>query len=158
MKAYYDEVLNSSNILYEDFDAELRKENEHAKESEEEYRALVEAEENDTPTNEESSITDLKLNALSALLLDASNNRVLFEKDGFNKMAMASTTKIMTCIVTLENAKLDEIVTVSSYAAKMPDVQMNINPNEQYYLKDLLFSLMVWCHKFVTVTSIKKGL
>jgi D-alanyl-D-alanine carboxypeptidase (penicillin-binding protein 5/6) len=57
----------------------------------------------------------------------------------------------MTCIVTLENAKLDEVVTVSSYAARMPDVQLNINTGEQYYLKDLLYSLMLESHNDVAV-------
>ena len=59
----------------------------------------------------------LKLYALSACLMDASTGRVLYEKDGYNKMSMASTTKIMTLIVVLENANLDDIVTVSSNAA-----------------------------------------
>jgi D-alanyl-D-alanine carboxypeptidase (penicillin-binding protein 5/6) len=88
----------------------------------------------------------LNLHALSALLLDASNNRVLYEKNGYKRMPMASTTKIMTCIVALENADLNGIVTVSSYAASMPDVQMNIKKGEQYYLKDLLYSLMLESH------------
>ena len=49
---------------------------------------------------------------------------------------MASTTKIMTLIVTLENANLDEIVAVSEYAAGMPDVQLGIRAGEQYRLDD----------------------
>ena len=64
---------------------------------------------------------------------------------------MASTTKIMTCLVTLENANLDDVVTVSSYAAKMPDVQLNAREGEQYYLKDLLYSLMLESHNDVAV-------
>ncbi len=40
-------------------------------------------------------------------------------------LPMASTTKIMTCILALENASLDDVVEVSSYAASMPDVQLN---------------------------------
>ena len=56
---------------------------------------------------------------------------------------MASTTKIMTLIVTLENANLDEIVTVSEYAAGMPDVQLGVRVGEQYlsliHISQLLF-------------------
>lgn len=59
---------------------------------------------------------------------------------------MASTTKIMTLIVTLENANPDEIVTVSEYAAGMPDVQLGIRKGEQYRLGDLLYSLMLESH------------
>ena len=52
----------------------------------------------------------------------------------------------MTLIVTLENANLDEIVTVSQYAAGMPDVQLGIRAGEQYRLGDLLYSLMLESH------------
>ncbi len=61
-------------------------------------------------------------------------------------LPMASTTKIMTCILALENASLDDVVEVSSYAASMPDVQLNIREGEQYRLGDLLYSLMLESH------------
>ncbi len=91
------------------------------------------------------------LYAISACLMDASTGRVLFEKNGYEKRAMASTTKIMTLIVTLENASLDTVVTISSNAARQPDVQLNINTGEQYYLKDLLYSLMLESHNDAAV-------
>jgi len=87
-----------------------------------------------------------QLYAQSAVLLDADSGRVLFEKNGYEQKPMASTTKIMTLIVTLENAHLDEVVTVSEYAAGMPDVQLGIRKGEQYRLKDLLYSLMLESH------------
>ena len=87
-----------------------------------------------------------ELYAQSALLLDAENGRVLFEKNGYTQMPMASTTKIMTLIVALEYGNLDDIVTVSHYASTMPDVQLNIKEGEQYYLRDLLYSLMLESH------------
>ena len=86
------------------------------------------------------------LYAKYALLMDGDNGRVLYEKDGYSKAPMASTTKIMTLIVTLENANMDDIVEVSDYAASMPDVQLNIRSGEQYRLKDLLYSLMLESH------------
>ena len=58
---------------------------------------------------------NIQLNAISAALIDGDSGRVLYEKDGYTKKAMASTTKIMTCIIALENSGLDEIVTVSKY-------------------------------------------
>lgn len=87
-----------------------------------------------------------QLYAQSAVLMDADSGRVLFEKNGYEQKPMASTTKIMTLIVTLENANLDEIVTVSQYAASMPDVQLGIRKDEQYRLGDLLYSLMLESH------------
>lgn len=92
-----------------------------------------------------------KLNARYALLMDATNRRVLFEKDGYEKVAMASTTKIMTLLVTLENANLDDVVTVSEYAASMPDVQLNMKKDEQYRLGDLVYSLMLESHNDTAV-------
>lgn len=98
------------------------------------------------------SLSDLAvLNARYALLMDASNRRVLFEKSGYEQVPMASTTKIMTLLVTLENADLNDIVTVSSYAASMPDVQLGIRKDEQYRLSDLVYSLMLESHNDTAV-------
>lgn len=91
------------------------------------------------------------LYAQSAVLMDGSSGRVLYEKNGEEFLANASTTKIMTCILALENAELNEVVTVSPYAAAMPDVQLHIKEGEQYYLGDLLYSLMLESHNDVAV-------
>lgn len=93
----------------------------------------------------------LQLNALSACLLDADSGRVLYGKNENDIRAMASTTKIMTLIVILENASLDDVVTISKNAAIQPDVQLNVNTGEQYVLKDLLYSLMLESHNDVAV-------
>ena len=166
MKETYDAIINSTGLVFEDFDEKLKKENEQAVQDEEKYQRLLQAEEHtytelseqeggegSEQLDEQSKITDTKLilHANSALLLDASNNRVLYERNGYKRMSMASTTKIMTCIVTLENADLNDVVEVSSYAARMPDVQLNINTGEKYYLRDLLYSLMLESHNDVAV-------
>lgn len=86
------------------------------------------------------------LYARSAVLMDADTGRILFEKNGTEQMPMASTTKIMTLLVTLENADLEGEVQVSSYAASMPDVQLGIREGERYRLRDLCYSLMLESH------------
>lgn len=86
------------------------------------------------------------LYALSAVLMDADSGRVLYEKEGETPRPMASTTKVMTCILALENAPGDDYVSVSANAAAQPDVQLNIQEGEQYYLEDLLYSLMLKSH------------
>lgn len=91
------------------------------------------------------------LYALSAVLMDADTGRILYEKNGMEQRPMASTTKIMTLLVTLENADLEGIVEVSSYAASMPDVQLNIQAGEKYRLKDLCYSLMLESHNDTAV-------
>lgn len=94
---------------------------------------------------------DMKLYALSACVLDAETGRVLYGKNENEVRAMASTTKILTCLLALENCSLDEIVTVSDYAASMPDVQLNMKAGEKYRLYDLLLSLMLESHNDTAV-------
>lgn len=93
----------------------------------------------------------IKLYAASALLLDGINGRVLYEKDGYKVMPMASTTKILTAILALENGNMEDVVTVSKYAASMPKVRLGIKAGEKYYLRDLMYSLMLESHNDAAV-------
>ncbi|MBP3543856.1 MAG: D-alanyl-D-alanine carboxypeptidase [Lachnospiraceae bacterium] len=87
-----------------------------------------------------------ELYARSAVLMDADSGRVLYEKNGYEQMPMASTTKIMTCIVALEQGNVGDIVTASSYAAGQPAVHLGMRSGQQYKLEDLLYSLMLESH------------
>ncbi len=87
-----------------------------------------------------------QLYAQSAVLMDADSGRVLFEKNGYEQKAMASTTKIMTCILALEKGDLDQIVTVSENAARQPRVHLGMQKGDRFYLRDLLYSLMLESH------------
>lgn len=89
---------------------------------------------------------ELQLYAQSAVLMDAESGRVLYAKNADEVMAMASTTKIMTCILALENGNLEDMVTASAYAAGMPKVKLYLKEGEQYKLRDLLYSLMLESH------------
>ncbi len=91
------------------------------------------------------------LYAQSAVLMDADSGRVLYAKNADSPMAMASTTKIMTCILTLESCALDEVVDISAYASTMPKVKLYVKQGEQYVLRDLLHSLMLESHNDVAV-------
>lgn len=104
-----------------------------------------------TEEETKNSEVTLDLYANAAALLDGENGRVLYEKNGYEPKAMASTTKIMTCLLTLELGNLEDVVTFSSNAAAQPDVQMNACEGEQYYLKDLLYSLMLESHNDTAV-------
>lgn len=94
---------------------------------------------------------EFKLYAQGAVLLDADSGRVLYGKNETIPMAMASTTKIMTCILVLENAKVDETVSVSAYAATMPKVKLYVKCGEHYTVRELLFSLMLESHNDTAV-------
>lgn len=94
----------------------------------------------------EEEIGEYELYSKAAVLMDGESGRVLHGKNGDLILPMASTTKIMTCIVTLEQGDLEEVVTVSSYAASQPKVHLGMKKGEQYVLRDLLYSLMLESH------------
>lgn len=89
---------------------------------------------------------ELQLYAQAAVLMDADSGRVLYGKNPTQILPMASTTKIMTCILALEYGNMEEIVEASSYAASMPKVKLYVKAGEKYRLGDLLYSLMLESH------------
>lgn len=94
---------------------------------------------------------DLKLYAQSAVLMDADSGRILYQKDGDKILPMASTTKIMTCILALELGNPDDYAAASSYASSMPKVKLYVKPGEYFKLNDLLYSLMLESHNDAAV-------
>lgn len=89
---------------------------------------------------------ELQLYAQAAVLMDADSGRVLYGKNEKDILPMASTTKIMTCILALEYGNPNDIVEVSAYAASMPKVKLYVKQGESYRLGDLLYSLMLESH------------
>ena len=89
-----------------------------------------------------------ELYARSAVLMDADSGRVLFGKDADVVRPMASTTKIMTCILALEYLREhpDQTIEVSDQAASQPKVHLGMQKGEEFYIKDLLYSLMLESH------------
>ena len=82
----------------------------------------------------------------AAILIETSTGRILFEKNAYTKMYPASTTKVMTAILTLENCKLSDTAIVSSNALEsIPNgyVTVNLQIGEELTIKDLLYALMV---------------
>lgn len=94
---------------------------------------------------------ELNLYAQSAVLVDASSGRILYGKEENVQRPMASTTKIMTCILALEYGNPEDVVTVSSYAAGQPKVHLGVSAKQSFYLKDLLYSLMLESHNDTAV-------
>lgn len=89
--------------------------------------------------------------SLSAVLMDGDTGRILYDKEGSRPRPNASTTKVMTCILALEYGAGDDYVQVSANAASQPDVQLGMKEGEQYYLEDLLYSLMLKSHNDTAV-------
>ena len=101
---------------------------------------------NAVETNDTKQADPLQLHARSAVLMDADSGRVLYGKDAGRQMPMASTTKIMTCILALEYGNLNDEVTASAYAARQPKVHLGVQPGLKFRLSDLLHSLMLESH------------
>ena len=86
---------------------------------------------------------NLSMYSGSYALTDGRTNRVLAGKKETTPMANASTTKILTCIVTLERCKLDEQVTITQNAASQPKVRLGVKTGEMYSLEELMYGLML---------------
>lgn len=82
----------------------------------------------------------------SAILIENSTSKVLFEKDSNVRLEPASITKIMTAILTIENANINDVVTVSGAAVSSVPAGYSVadlKPNEQLSVDQLLKLLMV---------------
>lgn len=84
--------------------------------------------------------------AKAAVLMDGKTKRILYNKNGSQPLPMASTTKIMTCIVALEEGKEDDETTISVNAASQPPVKLGLQKGEKIKIQDLLYSMMLESH------------
>lgn len=89
------------------------------------------------------SNAEVDVSAKSAILLEANTGRVLYEKNAFKKMPMASTTKIMTAIVAIENCNIEETVIVGQNASGIEGSSIWLSVGEKMTLSDMLFGLML---------------
>lgn len=94
------------------------------------------------------SISDeVEVYADSCLLLEANTSKILYEKNAYNRMYPASTTKLMTAILVLEKCEdLSQHANVSYYAVHSVPYTYSIvplQPKESFSLKDLLYALLI---------------
>ena len=84
------------------------------------------------------------LSAARSIILDNSTDRILYSKNSYSKAPMASTTKIMTFIIAVENCEdLYETVTISRVAAYTEGSTMHLAEGETISLHDLLYGLLL---------------
>lgn len=81
--------------------------------------------------------------ATSYVLLDQDTNRVLLSKNKDKPMLIASITKIMTCIIALENKNISDLVVVDDSIKESYGSGIYISVGEEITLKDLLYGLML---------------
>lgn len=94
---------------------------------------------------------NISLSSDCAILINADTGKVIYAKNADKHHANASTTKIMTCILALENCKLTEKVTASANAAAQEPTKLYMRKGETFKLKDLLYSLMLPSHNDTAV-------
>ena len=83
------------------------------------------------------------ISAASAIVMDLDNDRIYYERNSNTPRLIASTTKIMTCLVAIENADLTKQVTVGEEILKSFGSDIYIEIGEKLTLKDLLYGLML---------------
>ena len=79
----------------------------------------------------------------SSILIEAKTGRVLYESNAHEPLPMASTTKIMTALVALENGNLNETVTAGKNAFGVPGTSIYLSLGEELPLIDMLYGLML---------------
>ena len=121
-------IFSYSNVFADDEDEEELTGNEI-------QEAIIESSTNAT---EEPSI-----NSRAAIIYDRTTKKIMWGKQENAKKAMASTTKIMTAIVVLENGNLTDIVEVSKKAANTGGSKLKINTGDKITVNDLLYGLML---------------
>ena len=83
------------------------------------------------------------LNARSCIVLDRCSKKILFGKNEYNKVKMASTTKIMTATIILENCNLSQTVTISKKAAGTGGSRLGLKAGDKITIRDLLYGLLL---------------
>ena len=81
--------------------------------------------------------------AKGAVLIDGASGRVLFQQNADEKLPMASTTKVMTTLLALENAPLDAEVTAGKNAAGVTGTSLYLSEGETLSMEHMLYGLML---------------
>ena len=86
---------------------------------------------------------ELNLNARSCVVLDRNSKKIIFGKNEYNKVKMASTTKIMTATIIIENCDLNKTITISKKAASTGGSRVGLKSGDKITIRDLLYGLLL---------------
>lgn len=89
---------------------------------------------------------DISIESQSAIVIDANSGTVLYDKDAKKKIYPASTTKVLTAIVAIENSDMDDVLTVSENALTGQEnngTHIGLKLDEQITMKDALYGMML---------------
>ncbi len=88
-------------------------------------------------------IFPIRVYAYSSVVIDVDSGRILYENNSHSKELIASTTKIMTCIIVLENSDIEKEITVGDEILEMVGTNIYISVGEKLKIIDLLYGLML---------------
>lgn len=103
----------------------------------------IEDNENDTLETNSIDVSSLNLNTRSCIVLDRLSKKTLYGKNEYNKVKMASTTKIMTATIIIENCDLSETIEVSKKAAGTGGSRLGLKTGDKITIRDLLYGLLL---------------
>lgn len=83
------------------------------------------------------------INSRAAIVIDRKSNTILFGKNENSKRKMASTTKIMTCLIVIEQCNLEDSIEISKESASTGGSRLGLKTNDKITIKDLLYGLML---------------
>ena len=87
---------------------------------------------------------DDDLSARALLLMDAKTGKILYQKDADAQLPPASTTKVLTAILTLESQKrFSDLLTVSKAATRVPASKLYLKPGQTVSVEDLLYGVLL---------------
>ena len=89
------------------------------------------------------SVCGQEISAKSAILYEPVTKRIVFEKNAYEKLPMASTTKIITAITAIENMNINDVVTTSKRASLVEGSSIWLEEGEKLSLLDMLYGLML---------------
>lgn len=89
------------------------------------------------------SVTDTTVSARHAALYEPATDTFLYDKNGDDRAPMASTTKVMTALIVLEKANLDQVVTIPPEACGIEGSSIYMKPGEKLTVRDLLYALLL---------------
>ncbi len=90
-----------------------------------------------------SEIPAPQTSAKACALIDANSGKLIYSKNHNEKLPMASTTKIMTAVIVLENCSMDDVVIIPKEASGVEGSSIYLLPGEELTVKELLYGLML---------------
>lgn len=97
----------------------------------------------DTPKEELPSTTKPRIVGKYALVMDAKTGAILYEKSSSKKTAVASTQKLLTALLVLENGSLDKEITITKSDVYVTPTIIGVKPGQKYTRQELVEALLI---------------